>query len=365
MWLLIWILLLPCAAAAQGAGTEENALTAVSADGISLTVTLNTATTFTNVLAHYVSMDAVCENAEKVAVRLYDPEGGQASFRTRKQVKEKTAAVRTDGRLPDKENHRCKDLNVYFKSGFEVGTWTIEVIATNGEKEPATVRVPVEIQEPRELRMEKLPEVHQMLTGTEGNEPVPVTEGKIRYVCQDPKDPRFVRDYWLSKSFDLRDTANQKCTRAVFSMALSWLGVDCTPVRMSELVMSAEVEYTYDSVCRKLKNVKRTEGDLETLWAAYEAGEASPILLHFRYDQEGGMHGVLLIARDDEDPELFYAVTSGQPVNTSGFPDGMKRDVVIPILIENGRDGEQIQSPLLKRYHKGMIDQIWCWKKTK
>ena len=106
----------------------------------------------------------------------------------------------------------------------------------------------------------------------------------------------------------------------------------------------------------------RKEGDLESLWERYQEGKASPVQLHFQY--EDGMHSVLLAARDEENPELFYAVTTGQQANTSSYPDGKPRDMVIPILIEKGEIGQQIQSPLLKRYHKGVIDQIWQWERT-
>ena len=130
------------------------------------------------------------------------------------------------------------------------------------------------------------------------------------------------------------------------------------------MLKGEEIDFTYDPVCRKLGNVSRMDGDLETLWTNYERGEASPVMLHFRYSGGEGMHAVLLVARDEDDPELFYAVTTGQRVNTSAFPDGMSRDVVIPILIEKGENGQRIQSPALKRYHKGTIDQIWQWKLT-
>jgi len=200
-----------------------------------------------------------------------------------------------------------------------------------------------------------------MIMGLAGKEALSVEPGKIRYVAQNPKDSLFVKEYWLSKGHDLREKANQKCTRAAFSMALSWLGIDCTPVAMSDLLRSEELFYTYDQVCEALGNVTRVEGNLETLWAAYQAGEGSPVLLHFVYSG-GGMHAVLLVARDEEDPDLFYALTSGQRVNTTAYPDGVPRDAVIPILIEKGEEGERIQSPLLKTYDRGKIDGIWQWK---
>ena len=203
-----------------------------------------------------------------------------------------------------------------------------------------------------------------MLIGEDGDEALPAEEGKIRFVAQNPKDPSFVKEYWLSKKYDLREKSNKKCTRAVFSMALSYLGIDCTPVRMSDLLWGEEIIHTFDPVCEKLGNVERISGDLDTLWAAYEAGEASPVLVHFDYESGEGMHSLLLVSRDRLNPELFYCVTSSSAVNTSAFPDGKVRDHVIPILIEEGRIGAWIQSPLLKAYHKGKIDDIWQWTRT-
>lgn len=315
---------------------------------------------FTNVLNHYVTFDARVEGAEKVKLQLLNPEGTPVSFRTSRQVAENRKPVRSAGVLVKKGQEICEGLNILFPSDLPPGTWTIRVTAAAAQGNSVTEELTVEVTGPRELKMNRLREIHEILTGAEGAEPLPAEKGRIRFVCQDPKDSRFVKEYWFSKAFDLLPGANQKCTRAALSMALSWMGIDCTPVRMSELVRSEEIFYTYDPVCEKL-GVTRTEGDLETLWAEYEAGRGSPVLLHFTYSG-GGMHGVLLVARDPEDPELFYAVTSGTGADTSAFPDGKRQDAVIPLLIEKGETGERIQSPLLKRYHKGKIDQIWQWR---
>ena len=318
-------------------------------------------TAFTNAIPHTVTFDAEVEGAEKLTLRVYNPEGEIAGFRTQKQVQSGERAVRAAGYALRAGQTRKEDLNVFFKSDTAAGTWRVEVTASGTKKKPVTASLAVEIRPPDPLELGQLEETHALLRGTEGSA-VPAEEGKIRFVAQDPADPSFVRDYWLSKKYDLRDSANQKCSRAVFSMALSYLGIDCTPVRMSEMLWGEDILSTFDPVCEKLGGVERVTGDLETLWAAYEAGEASPVLLHFTYD--GGMHALLVAGRDREKPELFYCVTSGQPVNTSEWPDGLTRDHVIPILIERGEIGQWIQSPLLKRYHKGRIDEIWQWKRT-
>jgi len=326
---------------------------------ISLSLIPTSPLRFTNVLFHYVRFDAEVQNAEKLTVRVYNPAGKQIRFRTRQHVDQNISPCRSAGYLLKAGQETCEEMNVLLLSGISTGVWTIEVTASAEGKESVVRKLSVQVTPPRELRMNRLAEVHEMILGAEGGETVPVEKGKIRYIAQNPKDPWFVKEYWFSGAFDLRPGANQKCTRAVLSMALSYLGIDCSPIRMSELVRSEEIEYRYDAVCEKLGNVRRVSGPLEELWQAYQAGKASPVLLHFRFDE--GMHAVLLVARDEEDPELFYAVTTGQRVDTRDFQDGQRRDCVIPILIENGEEGQRIQSPLLSRYHKAVIDQIWQW----
>ena len=339
-----------------GAAGEE------SGPGLYLKLMPRGKTAFTNVLLHYVQFDAEVRNAEKLTIRVFDPEGNQVAFRTRKHVDGKFSPSRSVGVSLKKGQTLCEGLNVLFQSGLMTGTWSIRVTASGARMDPVTESIAVEISEPAPLVLTGLERVHEMITGMDGGRKIPAEKGKIRYIAQDPEDSRFVKEYWLSYSFDLRETANQKCSRAVFSMALSWMGIDCTPVDMSDMLRARELDYTYDAVCRKMGTVTRVKGDLETLWAEYQAGRASPVLLHFKYGD--AMHAVLLAARDEQNPEIFYAVTTGQRVNTSAFPGGMYRDPVLPLIIEEGKDGQRIQSPLLGRYHKGIIDQIWQWKAT-
>jgi polyhydroxyalkanoate synthesis regulator phasin len=37
---------------------------------------------------------------------------------------------------------------------------------------------------------------------------------------------------------------------------------------------------------------------------------------------------------------------------------------LVHALIEKGEKGQRIQSPMLTRYNKGMIDEIWQWRRT-
>ncbi len=350
---IIW-LLSPASLRAETAGEDG---------GVSLRLIPDSPVRITNAILHYICFDAEVKNAEKLTIRVYKPSGEPARFRTRKHVDENKKAVQTVQYGIRNGQNRMEDLNILFRSECETGTWKIEVTAANGKKQKAVRTLEVEVREPDPLEMGQLEEVHSQMRGETGGEPITAEEGKIRFVAQDPADPSYVRDYWLSMKFDLRKGSKGMCTRACFSMALSYLGIDCTPVAMSDLCWSESIFYTYDAVCKKLGNVERTAGDLETLWESYSAGEGSPVMIHFTYEN-GGMHAVLAVSRDRLNPDLYYCVTSGQPADTSSWPDGRARDHVIPVLIEDGNIGQWIQSPLLKRYHKGRIDQIWQWKRT-
>ena len=319
---------------------------------------------FTNAILHYVYFDAEVENAEKLTIKLFKPSGELSKFRSRSHVDKNKAAVRQQVIKIKNGQTKQEDLNILFRSEIDTGTWKIEVTASAAKKKSVTAVLEVEVDAPAPLELGQLGEVHAILQGEDSDEPIPVQEGKIRFVAQNPKDPTFVDSYWLSKKYDLRSTANQKCSRAVFSMALSYLGIDATPVDMSDMLWGESIFYTFDPVCEKLGNVERVYGTLEELWADYENGDSSPVLLHFRYDGGSGMHAVLLVSRDRLNPDLYYCITSSTPVNTSDFPDGRKLEHVIPILIEDGRIGQRIQSPMLKLYNKGQIDEIWQWRRT-
>jgi len=106
--------------------------------------------------------------------------------------------------------------------------------------------------------------------------------------------------------------------------------------------------------------VARMDGDLEELWEHYERDGASPVYIHFTYT--GGMHSLLLIARDSQNPELYYALNPSAAVNASAYPDAGAHEHIIPILIEEGKTGKLIQSPRVKKYHRGKLDVICQWR---
>ena len=333
-------------------------------EGIRLRLEPVTATAFTHVVAHYVRFNVTAAGAEKLILRVYKPGGKQISFRTKQLALAGKKAVKAVTQTLEKEQKEPVEMNVLFPSGSAAGEWTIRVTAEAQGLETAQAEIPVNIRKKDPLTLGDLEEARSLVTGYDSDQPVAAEAGKIRYVSQLIRDEFFVKEYWLSKGHDLREIAKGKCTRALFSMALSYLGIDCTPVDMSDMLKAEVIFYTYDDVCEKLGGIERQEADLETLWAEYEKGNASPVMVHFNYtyEEKEGMHAALLIARDSNVPELFYALMPGQKTNTSRFPGGMKNDPIVPILIDLGEVGQWIQTPLLPRYHKGRIDKIWSWR---
>jgi len=73
-------------------------------------------------------------------------------------------------------------------------------------------------------------------------EPSVPQSGRIRRVGQNRSDPWFTRSYWENKKYNFvyggDQLSNSMCTRANYSMALSYLGIAVSPVEMSEISRS-------------------------------------------------------------------------------------------------------------------------------
>ncbi len=343
------ILALLCLLPELGAVAEEK-----QEEGVVLTPT--SITGFANAVSHYVSFDASFEGAEWLVLRVYRPDGSQSAFRTRKHVREGKNPVRSVAYDVSPSDTDYRGIEIYFKKGFTPGVWTIVVSATDKEKnEISRGTLAVEVRETGSLEYTDYVSVHGMLTS--GKEAVEA--GRVRLVTQLPDDPCFVKKLWKNKAYDLTENCRTMCTRSVFSMAMSYLGIDCSPARMSEITRSEELFYTYEKVAEKLGNISRVKGTVEELWELYEGGGYSPICVHFSYTGDG-MHSLLLIARDSKNPELYYAVNSSVGINALKI-GGQIHDHLLPVVIDDGRVGCLIQSPLYRNYNGGRIDEIWCW----
>ena len=312
---------------------------------------------FYNGTYHYVTVNAECRGADQLVMRVYKPDGSPFRFSVRRMGRNGVTAGMTASFAVDGEKNWLSGSEVLFSTKCTPGIWQIEVTALKDREEVAAATLRVTVLSAAEIRPGEYDIARAMLTGEADGQNV--IAGKIRFVTQMPNDHCFEKRYWRSKYYDLTGSAQTKCTRAVLSMGLSWLGVDCTPVRMSEMTKAQEIYYTYEHVIEALGNVEQVEGEVEALWDHYMSGAASPVEIHFTY--EGGMHALLLIHRDRENPDIYYAVNPGDGVNATEY-GGEKHDHIIPLLIEEGRIGAMIQSPLVKRFNKGKLDLICQWK---
>ncbi len=327
--------------------------------GGDLELTPQSIVSFSNAVSHYVGFDIAFRKADRLTVRVYTPEGRQASFMTRQRNLYKQEAVKALSWTVKQTDTKKTGTEIFFKKGCRTGTWKITVSAEDKQKnvlDTATLEVYVREKDPLECAdYEKAHEM--MLAGDE-----PVEAGKIRLVTQMSNDRCYDRKLWKSKIYDLTKSSTKMCTRAVFSMAVSYLGIDCSPARMSDLCKAYDLFYTYEEVAERLGGIHRREGTVEELWELYEERRGSPVCIHFTYTGEG-MHALLLIARDSRNPEMYYAVNPSFGVNATSI-GGLKHDHVIPILIDEGKTGCMIQSPLARTYNGGKLDDIWYWEKT-
>lgn len=152
----------------------------------------------------------------------------------------------------------------------------------------------------------------------ENNEPVAAQRGMIRYMSQDSiRDPGFCPEYWYGgepgSELDLtleKDRANQPytyyarnmCTRAVYAMALSYLGIDMTPGDMSALLQERRIAAPYDDVTDRLPQLERvtfTYYIFQSMFEAYQSDSSySPVYLYIR-KPDGNTHALLVVARQE------------------------------------------------------------------
>lgn len=156
-----------------------------------------------------------------------------------------------------------------------------------------------------------------------------VEAGKVRYIGQnEERDDMFRTGYWLGGEkgsvLDLTLTerygvtfpnhAGIMCSRAVYSMALSCLGIDLTPGDMSRMLNTRNLDSPYDIVSWKLglERVELKANVFNTMFDNYLTDERySPIYLYFERPN-GTTHAVLVVARDP-DTGRFMVIDSNPP----------------------------------------------------
>ena len=156
----------------------------------------------------------------------------------------------------------------------------------------------------------------------DGTEPVAAERGLIRYISQDTdKDPSFCPDYWMggepggeldltiekslkAGSFNKPYTyyARNMCTRAVYSMALSYLGIDLTPGAMSAMLEKRDIDMHYEEVTDRLPEVEIVTFTHYVFFQMFEAYQSdsrySPVYLYIRRPS-GTTHCLLVVARQE------------------------------------------------------------------
>ena len=153
----------------------------------------------------------------------------------------------------------------------------------------------------------------------EGALPVEVERGKIRYISQGIRhEPDFCDAYWIGgepgSELDLtleKDSRNRPydyfagnmCTRAAYSMALSYLGVDMTPGQMSALLGKRDIPMHYDRVTKLLPEIERVTFKSHIFRRMFEAYQTddnySPVYVYIQRP-EGTYHSMLVVAQQED-----------------------------------------------------------------
>lgn len=163
-----------------------------------------------------------------------------------------------------------------------------------------------------------------------------VQPGYIRYIAQvDTRDPgAFRKGYWLGgeegSMLDLTETsrngydygfhAGVMCTRAVYSMALSCLGIDLSPGKMSEITGERNLNEPYDTVSSMVgvERVMRKSKVFNTLMDNYLNDERySPVYLYIQ-KPNGNYHALLVVAYMPDSGR--YVVVDSSPYQVDGEP---------------------------------------------
>ncbi len=154
-------------------------------------------------------------------------------------------------------------------------------------------------------------------------------KGYIRYISQNSEtDDAFRKRYWLGGDegsiLDLTLTERQgvkyafhtgnMCSRAVYSMALSYLGIDMTPGDMSAMMNSRNLDEPYDMISWKLglERVTATSKAFNTFFDNYVNDDSySPLYLYFRRPN-GTCHSVLVVAREPDTGRFLVVDANAQ-----------------------------------------------------
>ena len=193
-------------------------------------------------------------------------------------------------------------------------------------------------------------------------DPIEPVRGRIRRIAQGRNDKWFTREYWENQDYNFVYGGDQlstaMCTRAAYCMALSYLGVNITPVEMSELAGSGQVDHDpsapYDAITQALEKrdgikISRISGSIVELFANYAAdSNCSPVYVRLRR-RNNEPHTFIVVGRDDN---YYYVVDSS--MRSNGF--------IHPILVEENRIVKSSAPNAWTKYFNAKITYCHQWK---
>lgn len=216
-------------------------------------------------------------------------------------------------------------------------------------------------------------EVMHFLRYPPENETDSVQAGYIRYISQHRgNDAHFREAYWLGgeagSDLDLTLKENRyghqytfycstMCTRAAYSMALSYLGVDVTPGGMSAMTGKRNINPPYDGISAELgvERVEPTKHVFNTMVDNYLTDPSySPVYVYLR-KPDGQDHALLVVAALPEKSRYLVVDPAGM------WADGV--DYRVYMMSFNKTRQQVVNSTFRDEYAGSKVMQLYQWRK--
>lgn len=162
-----------------------------------------------------------------------------------------------------------------------------------------------------------------------------VEAGCIRYIAQKQNaDDAFRKEYWLGgeegsildltvkkrNGYEYGFHAGTMCTRAVYSMAMSCLGIDVTPGAMSAITGDRNIDEPYDDFSKRIgvERVTYKSKVFNRMMENYLTNDSySPVYLYIQ-KPSGSYHALLVVAYMPN--ESRYIVVDSSPYTVDDVP---------------------------------------------
>ena len=214
-------------------------------------------------------------------------------------------------------------------------------------------------------------EVEQFLLLPEGDDVAPVKRGYIRYIAQNLKrDPAYRKAYWLgSEEGSVLDlTLTQRyghefdyhigvmCTRASYSMILSYFGIDMSPGKMSEITGSRNLYEPYAEISEMvgLEFYDLGRRHFDEMVADYLNDDSySPVYLYFK-KPNGSNHSVIIVGYMPDTGR--YLVVDSNPYFAFGEP------YRVYFMSFNLKRTRVINSTFADELVGSVLLEVWQWR---